>query len=87
MFPWIVIALIGVALAAAAYFFSPGRIRGGLLLTMLVGAAAAVCLTWLGRQVGLAVPNQTFGFLTAIVGTALVMAVWRTAMGSASSDS
>jgi uncharacterized membrane protein YeaQ/YmgE (transglycosylase-associated protein family) len=83
MLPWIVIAGIGVALAAAAYFFSPGRIRGGLLLTLLVGAVAAVALTWLGRQVGMAMPGQTFGFFIAVIGTALVLAVWRTAMGRA----
>ena len=80
---WFIIALIGVALAAAAYFFSPGRIRGGLLLTMLVGAAAAIAATWLGRQVGVAMPGQTFGFFVAVIGTALVLAIWRTAMGRA----
>ncbi len=78
---WILMALIGVAIAAAAYGFSPGRIRGGLLLTMLVGCIAALGMTWIGVQVGLATAGQTLGFVIAVVGTALILVVWRTAMG------
>ena len=78
---WIMMALIGIAVAAAAYAFSPGRIRGGLLLTMLVGCIAAVGMTWVGVQVGLATAGQTLGFVIAVVGTALILVVWRTAMG------
>ena len=51
---------IGVLLAAAAYYFSPGRIRGGLLLTMLVGGLAALCATWLGWQVRQAAWREAF---------------------------
>ena len=78
---WIMMAVIGVAVAAAAYAFSPGRIRGGLLLTMLVGAIGALCMTWIGVQVGLATEGQTLGFVIAAVGTALILVVWRTVMG------
>lgn len=83
MVPWIYIALIGVALAAAAYAVSPGRIRGGIFLTLLVGAVGALAVAWIARQVTLAMPGQTFGFFIAVIGTALILAIWRTAMGRA----
>ena len=83
MVPWILTALVGVMLAWAAYAVSPGRIRGGLLLTMLVGAVAALSVSWIGKQVTAAMPGQTFGFFIAVIGTALILAVWRTAMGRA----
>ena len=81
---WIVVsALVGLVVAAGAYFAVPGRIRGGLLLTLLVGAIGGVAMTWLGRQVGLASPGNTFGFFVSVIGTGLVMAIWRVAMGRA----
>ena len=83
MVPWIFIALVGVVLAGAAYAVSPGRIRGGVLLTLLVGAVSALATAWIGKQVTAAMPGQTFGFFIAVIGTALLLAVWRTAMGRA----
>ena len=59
----------------------PGRIRGGLLLTLAVGAAAALASGWAGRAAGLASPGDSFGFFITVVGTALVLAIWRVSMG------
>jgi uncharacterized membrane protein YeaQ/YmgE (transglycosylase-associated protein family) len=87
MEPWILVSLaVGLVLAVVAYFAAPGRIRGGVFLTMGVGALGAVAATWLGRQVGAANPGHTFGFFTAMIGTGLVLAIWRTAMGRESRD-
>ena len=60
-----------------------GEDRGGIFLTLLVGAVGALALAWIARQVGLAMPGQTFGFFIAVIGTALILAIWRTAMGRA----
>ena len=78
---WLWIALIGLAAGALTFFAIPGKVRGGIVVTMLVGAVAAVALTWIGNQVGLAVPGQTSGFFIAVIGSGLVLAVWRMAMG------
>jgi len=80
---WITFAVIGLLIATAVYFSVPGRIRGGLLLTMAVGAAAAVGSAWGGRQLGLAMPGDSFGFFPAVIGTAIIMAIWRVSMGRA----
>jgi uncharacterized membrane protein YeaQ/YmgE (transglycosylase-associated protein family) len=77
---WLVIALVGLVLAAGTFALIPGRVRGGILGTMVVGAIGAVVMTWLAQQVGLAMPGYTTGFFTAVVGTGLVLAVWRTVM-------
>ncbi|MGZ5496795.1 MAG: GlsB/YeaQ/YmgE family stress response membrane protein [Candidatus Aminicenantales bacterium] len=73
--------IIGVVLAAAAYYFSPGRIKGGLLLTLLVGAVAALASTWLAWQVRVSMPGEPTGFFVAAIGTAVILVLWRTLMG------
>lgn len=84
MAPWVYYSvLIGLAVGALIYFAVPGRIRGGAILTMLVGAVAALVSTWLGGQVGLAAPGHTFGFFVAMIGTGLILAIWRQVMGRA----
>jgi uncharacterized membrane protein YeaQ/YmgE (transglycosylase-associated protein family) len=80
---WVLVALVGVALGAAVYFSSRGRIRGGMLLTMLVGLVAAVTMSWIGMQLGIASQGTTIAFFFAMIGTGLVLAVWRVTMGRA----
>ena len=78
---WIIVsALVGLVVAALTFAVFPGKVRGGIFLTLLVGMIGGIAMTWLGRQVGLAMPGHTAGFFTAMIGTGLVLAVWRTAM-------
>jgi uncharacterized membrane protein YeaQ/YmgE (transglycosylase-associated protein family) len=80
MGPWAVVALIGLLLAGLTYPILPGRVKGGILPTLAVGVAGALAMTWLARIVGLSMPGYTSGFFTAVVGTGLVLAIWRTLM-------
>lgn len=80
---WMIAAAIGAALGALAYNGAPGKIRGGPWLSMLIGALAAACTIWIGIQVHLQYPFQMAGLLMAVVGTALILAIWRTVMGPA----
>jgi uncharacterized membrane protein YeaQ/YmgE (transglycosylase-associated protein family) len=80
---WIIAAVIGAALGALAYFGAPGRIRGGLFLSIAIGAVAAMCSMWLGFLVHVALPGQTAGLLVSVIGTTLVLAIWRTVRGPA----
>jgi uncharacterized membrane protein YeaQ/YmgE (transglycosylase-associated protein family) len=80
---WALIALVGLVVGAGIYFAAPGKIRGGIVLTMLVGVIAALAMTWLGAQVGIATQGTAIQFFVAMVGTGLVLAVWRVAMGPA----
>jgi uncharacterized membrane protein YeaQ/YmgE (transglycosylase-associated protein family) len=83
MLPWGIIAALGLLMGAATFVFVPGKVRGGILLTMVVGAIGALVMTWIGRQIGILVVGESRGFLIAVAGTALVLAVWRTTMGRA----
>jgi uncharacterized membrane protein YeaQ/YmgE (transglycosylase-associated protein family) len=80
---WGLLALVGLLLGAAAYNSVPGKIRGGLLLSMAVGALACVGTSWIGSQVGVASQGTMIGFIVAAIGTALVLAIWRVTMGHA----
>jgi len=80
---WIIAAVIGAVLGALAWRGAPGKIRGGLLLSMVVGVIAAMCSMYLGFLTHVALPGQTAGLLVAVVGTTLVLAIWRVAMGPA----
>ena len=85
MIPWAIIALLGMAMGAIAFVAIPKSVRGGILLTMLVGAIAALVMTWIGRQIGFALLGRP-SFLIALVGTALVLAIWQWTMGRPSED-
>jgi len=75
------VALLGLGLGAGIFVASKGQIRGGILLTMLVGAVAAVVMTWLGAQLGVATQGTMATYLVAAIGTGLVLAIWRVSMG------
>ena len=78
---WAFIALIGLVLGALIFVSASGKIRGGIFLTMLVGAVAAVVMAWIGSQIGIATQGTTVGYLVTVIGTGLVLAVWRITMG------
>ena len=78
---WALVALIGLVLGAMIFFSAKGKIRGGILLTMLVGAVAAVAMAWIGAQIGIATQGTAIGYLVTVIGTGLVLAVWRITMG------
>jgi uncharacterized membrane protein YeaQ/YmgE (transglycosylase-associated protein family) len=80
---WALVALIGLILGAAIFLPARGKIRGGLVLTMLVGAIAALAMTWIGSQLGIVTQGSTIAFFFAVIGTGLVLAVWRVTMSRA----
>jgi uncharacterized membrane protein YeaQ/YmgE (transglycosylase-associated protein family) len=77
----LIAAIIGLLVAALIYYSVPGRICGGIALTLVVGVVAAVVMTLLGRQVGFAGIGTVAAYFVAVIGTALVTVVWRAAMG------
>lgn len=69
---WIVIGLIAGLIAKALV---PGRDPSGCIVTILLGIGGAVLAGFLGQKFGLL--NQGAGFLAAIVGAVLILAVYR----------
>jgi uncharacterized membrane protein YeaQ/YmgE (transglycosylase-associated protein family) len=75
---WIVFGLI---VGALAKFLMPGRDGGGILVTTLLGIVGALVGGFLGRALGLYRVDEPVGFLGALLGAVLVLAVFRMASG------
>jgi uncharacterized membrane protein YeaQ/YmgE (transglycosylase-associated protein family) len=77
---WIVFGLI---VGALAKLVMPGRDPGGCIITMLLGIAGAVVGGWLGRAMGLYGPDDAAGFIMALIGAILLLALYRVFLGRA----
>jgi uncharacterized membrane protein YeaQ/YmgE (transglycosylase-associated protein family) len=55
----------------------PGKDGGGFILTTLLGIAGAVVATYLGRLIGWYEEGETGGFIAAVVGSIILLAVYR----------
>lgn len=75
---WIVIG--GVA-GAIAKLLMPGRDPGGCLVTILLGIAGAFVAGFIGQSLGLASTRNGAGFIGAIVGAFIILAVYRLIAG------
>jgi uncharacterized membrane protein YeaQ/YmgE (transglycosylase-associated protein family) len=68
--------LTGFIVGLLARFLMPGRDPMGFLLTTALGIAGAALAGWLGRAVGWYRPGEPAGFIAAIAGAALVLAIY-----------
>ncbi|NKE45530.1 GlsB/YeaQ/YmgE family stress response membrane protein [Roseomonas frigidaquae] len=78
-FIWTII--IGFLAGALAKFLMPGRDPGGFIITILLGILGAVVATWLGQAVGWYRAGEGAGFIGAVVGAVIVLAVFRAVAG------
>jgi uncharacterized membrane protein YeaQ/YmgE (transglycosylase-associated protein family) len=78
-FIWTII--IGFLAGALAKFLMPGRDPGGFIITILLGILGAVVATWLGQAIGWYRAGEGAGFIGAVVGAVLVLAVFRAVAG------
>lgn len=75
---WIVFGLI---VGALAKLVMPGRDPGGIIVTILLGIVGAVVGGWIGQAVGLYGPNQAAGFLMSLLGSVVLLAIYRMIVG------
>ena len=75
---WIV---FGVVVGAVAKLLMPGKDPGGFIVTMLLGIVGAVLGGWIGRSLNMYGPEDPVGFVMAIVGAVVVLAIYRMAIG------
>ena len=73
--------LFGLIVGALAKLLMPGRDPGGIIVTMLLGIAGAVLGGFLGRALGLYSEGEPAGFLMALVGAVLLLAIYRMMIG------
>jgi len=78
--------IIGLLAGVVAKLLMPGRDPGGFIVTILLGIAGALIATWLGRAVGWYSADQSAGFIGAVVGAVVILAIYRFAVGRRRTD-
>lgn len=71
---WIV---FGFIVGVVAKFVMPGRDSGGIILTTILGIVGAMVGGWLGRVLGLYRQGDLAGFVMAVVGAVVILALFR----------
>ena len=73
--------IIGFIAGVVAKFLMPGRDPGGFIITTLLGIVGAVVATYLGQAVGWYRAGEGAGFIGAVVGAVIVLAIYRMVIG------
>jgi uncharacterized membrane protein YeaQ/YmgE (transglycosylase-associated protein family) len=69
--------LIGFVAGVIAKFIMPGKNEpSGFILTTVLGIVGAFVSTYLGQQLGWYGPGEGAGFIGAIVGAVIILAIW-----------
>ncbi len=74
---WIVVGGLAGAIAKA---LMPGRDPGGCVITIMLGIAGAVLAGFLARALHIHGPEDTVGFVAAIVGAFIILFIYRLVM-------
>ena len=72
--------LIGLAAGTIAKFLMPGKDPGGIIITILLGIAGSFLFTYIGKFIGLYQEGETAGFIGAVVGAIILLAIYRVFM-------
>ena len=75
---WIV---FGLVVGIVAKFLMPGRDPGGFVITAILGIVGALVGGYVGRMIGWYGEGDPIGFIMAVVGAIIVLAVYRFTMG------
>ena len=75
---WIV---FGLVVGVVAKFLMPGRDGGGFIVTTILGIVGALLGGFIGQTLGLYGPGDAAGFLMALVGAVIVLAIYRMTLG------
>lgn len=69
--------IIGFIVGLIAKFIMPGKNEpSGFILTTVIGIVGAFVATYLGQSVGWYAPGESAGFLGAIVGAVILLALY-----------
>lgn len=77
---WIVFGLI---VGVVAKVLMPGRDPGGFVVTAAIGIVGALLGGFLGRMLGLYQEGDPVGFFMAVIGSILLLWIYRRTAGSA----
>jgi uncharacterized membrane protein YeaQ/YmgE (transglycosylase-associated protein family) len=76
---WLWVIIIGFLAGSIAKLFISGP--GGFVVTTLLGIVGAIFASWLGQRIGWYPPGHNAGFIGAIVGAVLILAIYRALFG------
>jgi len=75
---WIV---FGLVVGIVAKFLMPGRDPGGFVVTALIGIVGAIVGGFVGRFIGLYKEGDPVGFVMAVIGAIILLAIYRFTIG------
>ena len=73
--------LFGLVVGIVAKYLMPGRDPGGFVITVSLGIVGALVGGFAGRLIGLYREGDPVGFMMAVVGAIVVLAVYRYTFG------
>ena len=74
--------LIGFVVGLVARFIMPGRnAPKGFILTSLLGIGGSMFATYFGQYLGIYHAGDVAGFIGAVIGSMLLILVWRSIKG------
>ena len=68
--------IIGFIVGIVAKFLTPGRDPGGFFITAILGIVGALVATFLGQAVGVYAAGESAGFIGAVIGAIIVLAIY-----------
>jgi len=76
--------LIGFLVGLVAKLLMPGRDPAGFIITTLIGIAGSLLATFLGQAMGLYAAGQSAGFIGAVIGAIILLAIYHMLRGRTS---
>ncbi len=73
--------IIGFLVGLVAKILMPGRDPRGFIITTLLGIVGAIVATYLGRALGWYGPGESAGFIGAVIGAIILLAIYHLAVG------
>ena len=73
--------LFGLVVGIVGKLLMPGRDPGGFIITILLGIAGALLGGFVGQSLGFYREGEPAGFLMAVVGSILLLLLYRLFMG------
>lgn len=75
---WII---FGLLVGIVAKFLMPGRDPGGFVITAIIGIVGALLGGYLGRAIGWYREGDPVGFVVAVLGSIVLLALYRLLVG------
>jgi uncharacterized membrane protein YeaQ/YmgE (transglycosylase-associated protein family) len=73
--------LFGLVVGIVGKLLMPGRDPGGFIITILLGIGGALLGGFIGQSLGLYQEGEPAGFLMAVVGSILLLLIYRLFVG------